>query len=448
MRLKRDISFGQLVLLSLGGIIGAGIFLATSLTIPAAGPGVIISYLIGGVIMACVVSFLAEMTTAQPVAGGFSHFAGETLGPYAGFITGWMYWTAGVLTMSSEATAAGIFARWWWPHFPLWGFTLISSLLLTGANLMDVKGFGRVESSLAVIKVAALIFFIVAGSVFWLGFLPGHPSPGLANFLGHGGFLPKGWTGVGSALLLVMFAYAGTSVIGLAAAETKDPAQTMPGAIRAITLAVTVLYIGTVTVLVGILPWWELTPGISPMVRAFGLIGLPRSSDLMNLVVLTAVLSSLNAAMYGVSRMLYALAGQGEAPGLFARLNRHGVPQYSVLLSSLFLLLASLLAYVLPHQVFLYLTSSSGFVSMFNWIVISLTHYYFRGMMKKKNPAALRYLAWGHPYTSLLTTALILGVLASAYLVPGQRVGFAGGLALWGLYSLVFLLRNWRRGVR
>lgn len=437
-------------MLGLGGVIGAGIFLASGITISRAGPAVIVSYLIGAVIMYLIVSALAEMSVANPVAGSFRVYAGEALGPLFGLTAGWMYWTSGVLTMSSEVTAAAIFARWWLPGIPLWVLSLAFSLLITGLNFLDVRGFGRIEAFLSALKVVALAGFALAGAAFIFGFFPGRPAAGLGNLTAHGGFWPRGLIGALSAMLMVMFSYAGTSVIGLAAAEARDPGKTVPQGIRVIIGAVVILYLGAITAVLAILPWRALGAGVSPFTAALDALGARWAGGVMNFVVLSAALSSMNTAMYGVSRMLYSLARDGLAPSGLSRVNRRGIPLNAIAVSSLVLAGAAALAYLLPRQAFIYITSSSGFVSMFNWATIAATHLRYRPMLERRLPDGLEHRTFGFPWTSRLGLVLVVGVILTVPLAPGQWVGLALGSTLFivlaGTYYLTRLRRVPRQG--
>ncbi len=436
------------IMLGLGSVIGAGLFVATGLAVRQAGPAVLLAFAIGGVALVGVLTGLAEMAASNPAPGGLRTYARESFGPWLGFVIGWMYWSSGVLTMSSEVTAAALIAHAWFVHAPLWALSLFFSAVITAINFMDTRGFGKVEDGLAVIKVAALAAFILTGAYF----LTRGGGAGLqairAEGVGLARFFPTGLRGLGASMLMVMFAYAGVQVVAMAAPETKDPPRTVPRLIGGLILSVLTLYLLAFTVLLLVIPWRELVPGASPFVQALQRLGLHGVGGVFALVVLTAALSSLNSALFGVSRMLRSLAHDGEAPRAFVRETTAGVPLWSVAASGLVLALAALVAYRLPHQAYVLITSAGGFIAMFNWTVISLTHVRYRSVLLRRRSGGLVYRAWGYPYLSLLTAAIAVGVLLTTPLVPGQLPGLLVGIVQFGLVNVVYFLAVRPRGRR
>ncbi len=431
-RFERQLDARSLTLLTLGGIMGSGLFLASGMAIRLAGPAVLGVFLVGFLAMALEITALGEMAAADPTPGSFLVYCQRVLGPGFTFVTGWIYWFSSVLTMSSEVTAAALFTRAWAPATPLWVWSLAYSALIVALNFASVRGFGQVEGVLAGVKVVAVLLFLAAGLLALAGLLPARgaglrPWP---NLLAHGGWLPHGLGGAAAALLLVLFAYAGTGVVGMAAAETRDPGRTIRGSVRATIALVAVLYLGSALLLVTLVPWNAAPTHQSPFVHAVGVLGIPFAATLLSLVLLTAVLSTMNAALYANVRVLYSLAHEGHAPRALGRLNRRGLPAAATWTSAALLLGAIVLAYALPHRAYAYLVTATGFQAMFIWLIVLLTHLRYRPYLERHRPGALRFRLPGYPFTTLLPMLIVLVALAAAFRqaseVVGAAVGFGG----------------------
>lgn len=438
--LRRGLASRHLSMISIGGVIGVGMFLGSAATVRLAGPAVILSFALGGVIMMMVMLALAEMSVAEPVEGSFRTYAAESLHPYVGFVVGWTYWIAWVVIMAAEIVAASTYMRLWVSPELALAFGLVFAVAMTLVNLTSVRSFGEFEFWFAMIKVVAIVAFILIGAAAILGLGPFSPI-GIRNYVGHGGFAPKGIGGVLLAMVMVMVAYGGTEVIGVAAAETQDPATSVPRAVNGVALRTLVLYIGSMTVLVGTIPWFEVGLGASPFVRVYQLLKIPAAADIMNFVVITAALSSMNSGLYTSSRMLYSLAEAGAAPRFLTRLGKRSrVPYLAVIGSTFFLYVGVILYYLVPKTAFLYITGIGGFGFLFSWLVISLSQIYMRRRILAQNPSALKFKIPGYPYTSWMTVALIAGVILTLPFVPGQRVGFISGLIWLAAVSLYWLV--------
>jgi L-asparagine transporter-like permease len=439
--LPRTMTVAQLVLVAVGSIIGAGFFLGSGVPLFNTGRSAILAYLLGGVFMYLIVSILAEIAAAQPVEGGFSTYAGEYFGPWLGFVSGWMYWTSGVMTMASEVVAAAIFTMLWFPGWPLWIFTVIYSLIMILINTRDTAGFARAEGALSLIKLAALALFIILSGFGAGKLLMSATILPKAAFFEHIPLFPHGWQGFWGSMPFVMFGYTGTSVVAMAAAETRDPARTIPKAIRITTGIVLALYLSAIFLITLLLPAGGAGTKVSPFVLTLNRLHLRWPAFIMNVVILIAALSSMNTALYGVTRMLRSLGERGGAPPRMARLNRRGVPDTALWLSSIALGLTITLSYFLPETAFTSLSGATSLVSMFNWGLIALTHIRFR----KANRDHGAFHMWGYPWTSYLALTLAIIVAASAWLVPGQRIGLIGLLALFSVYSLVYRIKILQR---
>lgn len=448
--MKKGFDRNRLIVMSLGNIIGSGIFLGSSTVISVAGPAAVLSYLIGGIIMAFEVMFITEMCVINPAPGAFRVHASEVFGPWIGFVNGWMFWCSGVLGMASEVAAAATFARYWFPKIPLWIFCVVFALVMTGINLNDLKGLSRIETVLASVKVIALVLFILSGVLSLFGLIGGGRT--INNpFSSPDSFLPYGAGGVSASMIMVMFSFTGTGIIGLAIADTENPEKNAPAAIAVINTIVVALYCLSVLFLVLLTPGNKFSSTVSPFVSILNQLKIPFSDSILNFIVLTAALSGLNSSMYSSSRMLTSLSDEGQASRLFSKLSKNGVPVYALVLSSAALLATAILSYLIPQEVFVLLATASGFLALFNWLTISVTHYFYRKKTLKENPEKLKYMAPGYPYTSFLEAFLILAILASSPLYPGQVPGLIGGIALLAaLISGYFILKrhHWMHGIK
>lgn len=428
--LKKGFNRNRLIIMSLGNIIGSGIFLGSSTVISIAGPAAVIAYLFGGLLMTFEVMFITEMCVINPAPGAFRVHASEIFGPWIGFVNGWMFWCSGVLGMASEVVAAAIFTGFWFPNVPLWVFCILYASVMTAVNFNDLKGLSRIESLLASIKVIALIFFVIFGVFLLLGFIPANGFKLNNPFESYKAFMPRGFEGVLASMVMVMFSFTGTGIIGLAIADTEDPEKNAPAAISFTTVTVVTLYSLSVLFIVLLTPWSTLTASSSPLVLILKRIGIPYADSVLNFIVLTASLSGLNSSMYSSSRMLSSLSRDRQAPRLFLKTNKKGVPIYALCLSSAALLLTAVLSYLLPQKVFIVLATSSGFLALFNWLTISITHFFYRKKTLKENPEKLKYKAPGYPYTSFMLAAFIVLIFCTSPLYSGQVSGLIGSLIL------------------
>lgn len=441
--MKHGFNRNRLIVVALGNIVSSGIFLGSSTVIKTAGPAAVLAYLLGGMLMWMEVTFITEMCVVNPAPGAFRVHATEIFGPWIGFVNGWMFWLSGVLGMASEVAAAAIYTEFWLPHFPLWGSCILYSLLMTAVNLNDLRGLSRVESVLASVKVVALALFLLFGAAVLFRLVPFESYQAGAPFSSVQNFLPNGIGGVFASMVMVMFSYTGTGIIGLAIADTDDPAKNAPPAISVITVTVLILYVFSALFLVLLTPWNSFTDSASPFVLILERLRVPYSDSILNFVILTAALSGLNSSMYSSSRMLNSLSRDGQASRLFLKTNKNGVPVYALGISSAALLLTAVLSYVLPQQVFVLLATASGFLALFNWLTISVTHYFYRKKTLRERPEKLKYKAPGYPFTSFLEALLILAVFATSPLYPGQISGLVGGISLFLLLvALYFGLRK------
>lgn len=441
-QLSRQLSVGQLGMIAIGGAIGTGLFLGSALAVRVAGPGVIISYLIGAVIALLFMGALSEMAVAHPTAGSFGVYAERYLHPWAGFAVRYTYWAAQCISIGGEATAVAIYCRWWFPGTPAWVWVLGFSVALVGINTRNVGSFGTVEYWLAMIKVVAIVLFIALGLGLLLGVGP-RPGIGLANFTGHGGFLATGWTGVWMAMVFVIFSFMGTEVVAVTAGEARNPETAVPRAMRRTVGRLILFYVGAITVLIGIVPWTSIQPGASiaasPFVSVFRLVGIGAAGHIVNLVVISAAASSMNCNLYMASRMLFSLARGGYAPAALGRVSRRGTPLLALLASACGLAVALIVAMAYPESAFVYLFGISLFGGLFVWLTIFVTHLAFRPKWTAGGGARLPVRMIGYPYTSVIGAGAIIAILITTWWVEGMRITLISGVPWLVILTIAYL---------
>ncbi len=384
----------HLLMISLGGVIGTGLFLSSGYTIHQAGPiGTILAYALGAVVVYLVMLCLGELSVAMPETGSFHVYADKFIGPGTGFTTAILYWLTWTVALGSEFTAAGLIMRTWFPHSPTWVWSALFMAVIFTVNALSVRFFGEAEFWFSSIKVVAIIVFIVLGALAIVGILPiagGKGAPGLHNLIKDGVF-PTGFKGVFTTMLTVNFAFSGTELIGVTAGETKDPAHNIPKAIHTTLLRLVIFFIGSIFVMAALIPWQQAGVTKSPFVLVFESIGLPYAGDIMNFVVLTAIMSAANSGLYASTRMLWSLANEGMISRKYAQTNAHGVPMRALGLSMIGGILALLSSVVAADTVYLVLVSISGLAVVIVWMVIALSALNFRK----------RWLAEGHQVADL-----------------------------------------------
>lgn len=431
------LSVPQLLMLALGSAVGGSFFLSTAVSLRTAGPGVLLAFGLGGLLVYIILMALSEMTTAHPVHGSFREYAEMAFGPMASFVVGWLYWAGLVLALSSEAVAVGLFARLWLPGMPVWVLSLVVLLAVTLVNLMDVTLFSLVESVMAGAKLLAIVGFILLMAAFIFGLLPGRAPTGAGVLRGQP-FLPTGFSGLAGSMLTVLFAYAGFEVLGLAAPDAKDPKRTVRRAILLTVISLIVLYVGAVAVILPVLPVRTLTPEVSPMVSALIAGGFPGLASGLNVIIMSASISTLLAAMYALSRMLYSLAEEGQAPAFLKALTPVGAPRRALLVSSGAMLVGVILSYLLPKQVYLFLVSSGGFSLLFAYLVILASHLVIR---RREGCRAAACQLPAFPLSTWLGIILLGAAIVAMPLVPGQGAGLAAGLILLALLAVAYWVR-------
>ncbi|GHG69267.1 amino acid ABC transporter permease [Streptomyces griseocarneus] len=412
--LKAGLKNRHLSMIAIGGVIGAGLFVGSGSGIAAAGPGILLSYALVGAMVVFVMRMLGEMAAANPTSGSFSAYADRALGRWAGFTIGWLYWFFWVVVLAVEATAGAAILNGWIPAVPQWAWALIVMVVLTATNLASVSSYGEFEFWFAGIKVVAIAAFIVIGGLAMFGLLPGSDNPGAGfdNLTAHGGFLPNGPGAILTGVLMVVFSFMGSEIVTLAAGESEDPQRAVRQATNSVIWRIAVFYLGSILVVVSLLPWDSKTiTEKGSYVASLDSIGIPHAGQVMNVIVLTAVLSCLNSGLYTASRMAFSLGQRGDAPKAFARVNKRGVPQAAILGSVVFGFLSVIFNYVWPDTVFKFLLNSSGAIALFVWLVICVTQLKFRGIIKREMPERHFVKMWLFPYLTWATIGMITFVL-------------------------------------
>lgn len=424
----------QLIMMGLGSAIGAGLFLGSGVGVQAAGPAVLVSYLVAGALVIIVMNALGEMAAAKPASGAFSVYAADAMGATAGATVGWLWWAQLVIVIAAESVgAAGLLATVW-PQLSVPLASLTFMLVFTAINLMGVKNFGEFEFWFAIMKVAAIIAFIVIGAALVFGLLPGVASPGLSNFTAHGGFAPKGWAGIGAALLVVVFAFGGTEIVAVAAAETADPSRSLARAIRTVAWRILVFYIGSLSVIIAVVPWTSESLR-SPFAAVLEAARIPGAATGITLVAVIALLSALNANLYGASRMIFSLAQRQEAPRWLARINRRQVPMIAVLASVLFGFVATVFELWYPNRVLPVLLNIVGSTCLLVWTLSLLSQLILRRRADRAG-VVLPFRMHGFPWLTVLALAIlafIFALLVSSAETRGQFLSMAAltaGIAL------------------
>lgn len=432
---EKGLSAFQLTMMALGTVIGGSFFLATSIALKAAGPSIILAFILGGVLVYIILTALSEMTVANPHPGSFRTFAADVYGPFMGYLVGWVYWTGLILSMSSEATAAALLIRSWFPQLSLPLLSVLIVSLVTLLNLMGANLVSKLETSLASIKLLAIGVFIIMAVILITGLGSGKAPLGLGA-VQNASVFPHGIGGLAGSMLVVLLGYAGFEVIGLAASETRNPHKTIPRAISATVVSLVGMYIVVILLLLPLIPTQSVSTKISPMVQALTIHGFGVAAGIVNLILVTAILSSMMASIFGLGRMLRSIADNGDGPGFLKE--KGDVPLRGILFSGIMMLLGVSMSYLLPDRIYVFLVSSGGFSLLFVYLIITLTHLKFR--RRAGCPPQGNCQLAGYPYTNWIA---IIGLAASIVTMPfiaGQGSGLFAGLVLIIFYSAVYPL--------
>jgi len=449
--LRRELSARRLTMIAIGGAIGTGLFLGSGFAISLAGPGVLVSYAFGALIALLLMGCLAEMTVAHPTSGSFGVYAEYYLGPLAGFLVRYAYWTCIVLAVGTEVTAVALYMRFWFPTLPGWLWIVAFSGLLIGVNARSVNVFGAVEYWFSAVKVTAIVVFIVLASyIVWrapsavpaaaadVSARGGAAAIGFRNYTAHGGFLPRGVWGAWVAVIVAIFSYLSIEMIAVAAGEIA-----ITRAFRSTVFRLILFYLLTLALVLAIVPWTAAGIEESPFVKVMRALRVPAAAGIFNLVILVAALSAMNSQLYITTRMMFSLSRAHQAPRRFGLLNRRGVPVQALLFSSIGIALATVLSIVAPKSAFILMVSISAFGAMFTWMMIFITHYRFRRVHARTGAAPLRFRMVGFPATTLLGAALMAAVLLTTAFTDAFRMTLFFGLPFLAFLSAAYWI--WHR---
>ena len=444
--LRRGLGQTQMVMIGLGGAIGTGLFMGSGLAIGYAGPAVILSYVLAGFVALVMVFSLSEMAVVHPTAGSFGTYAETYLNPWAGFVVRYTYWIAQVIAIGGEAVAAGLYMGFWFPGVPVWMWALAFCVLLLYFNSRSVSNFGTVESWFALIKVAAIVLFVVLGAVSLFG--RGHLAEGVHNLSGlPGGFFPNGITGVWMAVLIGVFSFNGIEVIAVTSGEVRDPQRTIPAALRTMLLRLFLFYVLAVTIIVATTPWTATGVKVvaqSPFVSVFQHYGIAHAAGVMNFVVISAALSSMNTDIYLCSRMLFSLSRGEYAPRQLGSLSDRGTPVIAVLVSGAGILASAAVSIFTPNA-YGKLLYVALFDAMLVWVIILLSHLSFRRQRRTSElPVRMPLFPWMQ-YVGLV---MLGGILVTMGVDPDQRVSWEYGVPWLLVISAAYLFWQARHAAR
>ncbi len=415
LKLKRGLKNRHIQMIALGGAIGTGLFYGSAESIALVGPAILLSYLLGGFVIYLIMTMMGEMSTHEPVAGAFSHFSYKYWGEFPGFLAGWNYWFLYVLVSMAELSAIGIYVQFWFPEIPMWVSSLFVLVIITILNLFSIRIYGEFEFWFAFVKVMAIILLIALGLylIIW-----GGDGAKISNLWQYGGFFPFGIKEFLLSLVVVMFSFGGTELIGITAAEADDPKRSIPKAIKQVIWRILLFYILSIAILMILHPWNEIGVEGSPFViifqeMGFGIINTPWGplnipATFFNVVVLSAAISVYNSGIYSNGRMLYGLAEQGNAPKIFLKLNRNAAPFMAILFSSLCTLVAVVINFLVPEGAFMRIMSLAVAAATITWGLIVIVQYRFR---KQVDSSHLSFKVPFYPFSNFFALGFLILLL-------------------------------------
>lgn len=437
--LQRTLSGAQMAMIAIGGAIGTGLFLGSGFAISFAGPSVLISYAIGAVIALLLMGCLAEMTVAHPTSGSFGAYAGYYVHPWAGFMVRYAYWASIVLAVGTEVTAIALYMQYWFPGSPAWVWIVLFSSALILINAFSVKLFGHIEYWFSMIKIVAIVGFIFLGAVIVYG-APADSGIGLHNYVAHGGFFPHGYWGTWVAVIVSIFSYLSIEMIAVAAGEAKEPVKAITHAFRAAMLRLVVFYLLTLALMLAILPWSSAGTDKSPFVMVMEAIHITGAPGIINFVVLIAALSAMNSQLYITTRMMFSLSRAGYASPQFGKLSSRGVPVRALALSCIGITIATAMSILYPQAAFTLMMSVSMFGAMFTWLMIFVTHWFFRRRWVAQGAQPLPFRMWGFPWLTLLGVVLMLSIMITTWFTDAFHATLLFGVPFVVVLSVIYFI--------
>lgn len=446
--LKRTMKARHLVMLSLGGVIGTGLFFNTGYIISTTGAaGTLLAYLIGALVVYLVMQCLGELSVAMPETGAFHVYASRYLGPATGYTVAWLYWLTWTVALGSSFTAAGFCMQYWFPQVPIWVWCLLFCVLIFSLNIVSTRFFAEGEFWFSLIKVITIVAFIILGGAAIFGIVPmqdGSPAPLLSNLTAEGWF-PHGGLPILMTMVAVNFAFSGTELIGIAAGETENPRKAIPVAIKTTIVRLIIFFVGTVFVLAALIPMDQANVVKSPFVLVFEKVGIPYAADIFNFVILTAILSAANSGLYASGRMLWSLSNENTLPKIFTRVTKRGIPLTALSFSMLGGVLALFSSVIAPDTVFVALTAISGFAVVAVWLSICASHYVFRRRYLQEGNVLsdLHYRASWYPLTPILGFILCLVACVGLAFDPEQRIALWCGVPFVAFCYAAYYVRRY-----
>ncbi|AIP52009.1 amino acid permease [Burkholderia pseudomallei] len=432
--LRRGLSSAQMAMIAIGGAIGTGLFLGSGFAIGLAGPGVLVSYAIGALIALLLMGALAEMTVAHPTSGSFGAYAEHYVGPLAGFLVRYAYWSAVVFAVGTEVSAIAVFMKYWYPGVPGWYWVVGFSAVLIAVNMTSVTLYGVVEYVFSMLKIAAIVAFIALGAYF-VAAAPASSGIGFANYSAHGGFFPKGFSGVWVAVIVAIFSYMSIETVAIAAGEARDPQRAVSRAFRSTVFRLVLFYLLTLALMLAIVPWTQAGTDESPFVKVMAATHVPYAAGVINFVVLVAALSAMNSQLYVTTRMMFSLSRARLAPAMFGRVGANGVPLAALAVSSSGVAVAAVLVALYPQTAFTLLMAIAMFGALFTWLMIFVTHLRFRARYRGPTPV---FRMWLHPAGSLTGATLVGAVLVTTAFTREFRMTMMVGVAFIVLLTLAY----------
>lgn len=443
-KLSASLSNRQVTMITIGGMIGAGLFIGSASAIQVAGPAILISYALTGILVFLVMRMLGEMAVLQPDSGSFSTYAANAIGPWAGFSIGWLYWWFWVLIIPVEAIAGANILHHYLPSLPSWAYAVGIMFFLTMSNLLNVKNFGEFEYWFAMIKVVAIIAFILIGLAAVFGFWPLAEVSGVSHLYTHGGFMPNGFGAVFSGILVTIFSFFGSEVVSIAAAESKNPQEQIRKATNLVIYRIALFYLVSIFLVVALVDW--SAPGLTEMGTfqyVLHILNVPGTRLIIDFVVFIAVCSCMNTGIYIASRMLFSLGVRKDAPRLVMKLTPSGVPKIAVLASSAAGFAGCYANYAFPGQVFGFLLSSTGAIALMVYLVIAISQLRMRYNMQRRG-VVLDFKMWLFPWLTWAVIVVIASVLGYMFFSPEYRYEtyFSGSITLLVVIISKFVTRK------
>jgi L-asparagine transporter-like permease len=412
--LKRELKTNQLSMIAMGCAIGTGLFLGSGLAISTAGPSVLLSYGIGAFIVLILMGCLAEMTVAHPTSGSFGTISEKYINPMAGFLVRYSYWVANVLAIGVEMSAIAVYMKYWFPDVPGIVWIILFAAILIYVNATSVNTFATFEYWFSMIKISAIIGFVLLGSYILFG-TSEKPNMGVENFVNDGGFMPFGFWGMWVAVFISLFSFLGTEMIAVTAGEAKDPDVAVPKALKATVFRLSTFYILTIGIMLMIVPWKAAGVEESPFVKVMEMLNIPGASGIMNFIILTAALSAMNSQLYAATRMMFSLSRGKHAPAFLGALSKKGVPRSALVISTLGIFIAAAVNAWLPSSSYAFMMGISMFGAMFTWFMVFISHLFFRRKWENMGGRKLPVKMLGYPYLTILGAVLLFSLMVTTW---------------------------------